>query len=187
MLAGFAARFEEGAVHLEWTLSAIDEDAVFSVMRSSGRGSDFEEIAAVEAAAGELSYEYTDEGCRSGAAYRYRVDYRAGGEEETTLFETEEIALPLAAMTLHQNYPNPFNPDTEIRFVVPERGAVALAVYDAAGALVAVLADRVMDEGAHVVRWNGRSASGAPCASGIYFCRLQVGKETISRKMILVR
>ncbi|HUV37685.1 MAG TPA: T9SS type A sorting domain-containing protein [Patescibacteria group bacterium] len=91
------------------------------------------------------------------------------------------------AYALEQNYPNPFNPTTTIRFVIPERTAVRVAVYDVEGRLVAVLLDKEMDRGAASVVWNGMDTEGRKAASGVYFYRLETPRFTESRKMLLLR
>lgn len=83
---------------------------------------------------------------------------------------------------LHQNYPNPFNPETNIRFDIKESGFITLKVYDMIGREVAVLVNEVQQPGSKLVRWNG-----ADQTSGIYFYRLESGKNIESKKMILVK
>lgn len=73
-----------------------------------------------------------------------------------------------------QNFPNPFNPETEIRFDLPEPSSVRLAVMDVLGRELAVLNDRELPAGYHMVRWNGQDQSGRHLSSGVYFCRLAV-------------
>jgi flagellar hook assembly protein FlgD len=89
--------------------------------------------------------------------------------------------------SLAQNSPNPFNPSTTIRFTVPEKGRVALNVYDANGRLVRSLVDDVRDAGSHDVTWDGRDNSGASVGSGVYFYRLTAGKFRESKKMVLLK
>jgi flagellar hook assembly protein FlgD len=65
---------------------------------------------------------------------------------------------------------------------------VTLGVYDAAGRLVARLAEKEKQpSGYHEVEWNGRDSSGKTVASGVYFCRLGAGKLTQTRKMTVLR
>jgi hypothetical protein len=186
-LMSYAAHREGGSIRLEWILSGIDGDAAFSVLRSSSPQGEFEDLGEIAITANGLSFSFTDESCRPGVSYRYRVDYRSADGGSRTLFETEDIAVPSIAMTLYQNYPNPFNPLTAIRFLVPEAGVVNLAVYDVAGRLVRVLVGGRLDAGTHEALWDGRDEAGRTASTGIYFYRLQVGKETISRKMALLR
>jgi len=94
---------------------------------------------------------------------------------------------PSLALRLAQNYPNPFNPTTVIRYELPERASVFLAVYNVRGELVRVLVDGEKPAGAHGVSWDGRSDVGVALASGVYFCRLQVGTSVLARKLILLK
>ncbi len=88
---------------------------------------------------------------------------------------------------LLQDQPNPFNPTTTIRFVLPVREDVTLAIYDANGHLVRTLLNEVRGFGAHEVTWNGRDDNGATMGSGVYFYRLRAGKLTESKKMVLLK
>jgi len=89
------------------------------------------------------------------------------------------------ARELMQNRPNPFNPTTTIRFVLPAREDVSLAIYDANGRLVRTLVNEVRGYGSHEVTWDGRDDEGAPAGSGVYFYRLRAGKLAQSKKMVL--
>jgi hypothetical protein len=89
--------------------------------------------------------------------------------------------------SLHQNVPNPFNPATRIAFDVPHKSRVKISVYDAAGKLVGVLADRVFETGRREVVWDGRDAFGKSAASGVYFCRMNADGFTATRKIVLLR
>jgi hypothetical protein len=91
---------------------------------------------------------------------------------------------------LSQNYPNPFNPKTTIRFGIPENAdgqRVTLKVFNVLGQEIATLIDQDLSMGYHEVEWNSTNRSGQMVSSGVYFYNLSTGKETIVRKMILVR
>ncbi|MFH1278038.1 MAG: FG-GAP-like repeat-containing protein [Candidatus Eisenbacteria bacterium] len=90
-------------------------------------------------------------------------------------------------LVLRNNRPNPFNPTTSISFALPERQEVDLSVYDISGRLVRTLQRGMLDAGEHDVLWDGRSSTGDPGASGVYFYRLTAGGETHTKKMILIR
>ncbi|MBI4417814.1 MAG: T9SS type A sorting domain-containing protein [Ignavibacteriales bacterium] len=90
-------------------------------------------------------------------------------------------ALP-AAFALYQNFPNPFNPSTTIRFDVPVRTRVRLAVYDILGREVAVLRDEVLEANSYDVVLDG-----GKLASGVYFVRMTAPQVVQTRKVVLVR
>lgn len=89
---------------------------------------------------------------------------------------------------LHTNYPNPFNPFTKIKFEIPASAAnstVYLKIYDANGKLIEELVNSSLDVGTYEVTWD---ASGI--ASGVYYCRLEAGKQNEfkdSIKMLFVK
>jgi hypothetical protein len=112
--------------------------------------------------------------------YSQRVD--ANGF--TVLTAADAPAVPIE---LHQNYPNPFNPATTITYSVPQKLNVTLKVYDVSGKCVACLVDGQQEKGAHVVQWNGKGERGSWVTSGIYFCRLEAGNHSISKKMVLLK
>jgi hypothetical protein len=93
----------------------------------------------------------------------------------------ENVQLP-AVIYLYQNYPNPFNPKTNIQFMTRELGFISLKVFDAIGNDVNTLVYKELPAGTHSAEFD---ATGL--ASGLYFCRLQVGDIVMTRKMILLR
>jgi hypothetical protein len=98
----------------------------------------------------------------------------------------ETVPAP-AVLSLEQNQPNPFSPETSIRFAVPQRADVRLAVYDVQGRAVRQLAAGTREAGRYDVTWNGRDAQGNRVAAGVYFYRLTAGEETLTRKMTVLK
>jgi len=91
-------------------------------------------------------------------------------------------------VVLHQNTPNPFNPTTKIRFSLPARSQVELKIYDIAGREVRTLVNGELEASAnHEFSWYGKDNNGAEVGSGVYFYRLDAGKESQTRKMVLIR
>ena len=120
------------------------------------------------------------------------VDY-AGNESPYSSLSWENVYSgtdmpegPSVAV-LEQNHPNPFNPSTMIAYRLPRKCRVALEVYDISGRRTAVLIDKEQDRGSYEAVWNGKDAKGNSVASGLYFCRLTAGNQTISRKMVLLK
>lgn len=83
--------------------------------------------------------------------------------------------------------PNPFNPSTVISYSLGRPEVVRLAVYDAAGRLVRTLAGGAEVAGQHQVRWDGTTDDGSRAASGVYFCRLDAGAFSDTRRLTLVK
>ena len=88
---------------------------------------------------------------------------------------------------LSQNYPNPFNPSTTIRYTLPARSTVELAVFSVDGRLVRVLESGTKSMGTHEATWDGRDSHGALVASGVYLYRLKAGSFSETRKMVLMK
>ena len=84
-------------------------------------------------------------------------------------------------------FPTPFNAEVTIPFALAEAGPVRLAVYNLMGQQVRVLADGWLADGAHRVRWDGRTAAGVEAASGVYWAMLQAGTNVQTAKLVLIR
>jgi len=85
-------------------------------------------------------------------------------------------------LALEQNSPNPCVRATGIRYGLPKRADVSLAVYTVTGARVATLAQGEQEPGWHVATFNPGRLPG-----GMYFYRLESAGRTLSRKLIVVR
>lgn len=85
-------------------------------------------------------------------------------------------------------HPNPFNPSTTIKFTVPSRGPVRIAIYDARGKHVTTLVNQTTyAAGDYTMPWNGRDRSGNGASSGVYFLRIDHGGSTHARKLVLLK
>ena len=124
------------------------------------------------------------------------------GEERSVTFTAKRVVPVTAvegtfvhtasspkAFELWQNTPNPFNQATAIHYRLTESAQVLLRIYDAHGGLVRTLVHEEQGAGQYTLRWDGRDRDGKDVASGVYFCRLNIGKEEgmKTRKMVLIR
>ncbi len=91
-------------------------------------------------------------------------------------------AQPPVKLNLSQNFPNPFNPLTKIQYEVSARSFVRLSVHNILGERVETLAAGIHSPGKYAVILD---CSGL--GSGVYFAVLQDEKESVVRKMILIR
>lgn len=110
----------------------------------------------------------------------------------TGVDEEEEELSPPNEFSLSQNYPNPFNPTTTIRFKVEGQRLkvplpTTLKIYNVLGQLVRTLVDDEKLSGSYEVIWDGKDGQGKEVASGIYFCKLEVGNKNRTKKMVLMK
>ncbi len=131
-----------------------------------------------------------------GGRFSGKINWLDGGMNAWNLLPVpleEELtspgnALP-AGLALEQNRPNPFNPSTSISFSLPGEfaGEVTLTILDLRGRLVRTLFRGQRAGGRFTVLWDGADRQGRPMASGSYFCRLEAGRTTIVRKLVLLK
>jgi hypothetical protein len=84
--------------------------------------------------------------------------------------------------SLGQNYPNPFNPVTKISFSIPQSANTKLTVFDISGKQVAELVNNTLNAGTYNVDFDAGNLG-----SGVYFYKIEAGKFSETRKMILVK
>jgi photosystem II stability/assembly factor-like uncharacterized protein len=96
------------------------------------------------------------------------------------------VRMPQASaprsVSLDQNYPNPFNPTTTIRYGLPNRTHVNLAVFNTLGQQVASLVNEYQEAGIHNFKFEAEGL-----ASGVYFYRIQAGDFVAAKKLLLIR
>ena len=64
---------------------------------------------------------------------------------------------------------------------------MTLDIYSVSGNHVVRLYDGHREAGLFAASWDGCNRDGIQMSSGVYLYRLTAGKETLSRKMILLR
>lgn len=104
------------------------------------------------------------------------------GAYEWVGYEISEPENPAEIIQL-SNYPNPFSAETTIRFSLKYSSQfVNLAIYNLRGQLVETLLNETKHAGDYSVNWKPEKIS-----AGIYFYKINVGDETVGKKMILMR
>jgi len=86
------------------------------------------------------------------------------------------------AFRLYPNVPNPFNPSTTIVYETAKRTVVNLSVFDLSGRRVAQLVNGEQTAGRHEMIW---SADGLP--GGVYVLSVHAGRESLSRRILLLK
>jgi len=90
-------------------------------------------------------------------------------------------------LALGKASPNPFRPSTSFDYTIPRPADVSIEIHDVHGRVVRDLGRHHATPGTFSVTWDGRDATGAPVAAGVYFYSVRADGETASRKMIRLR
>jgi len=91
--------------------------------------------------------------------------------------------MPLV-FSLAQVTPNPFGRRAAVRYSLPRESDVALRVYNSVGRVVTTLVSGRQKPGAYSVSWNVSKVPATELPCGTYFCRLEAGEFTATRKMV---
>lgn len=127
------------------------------------------------------SYSYTDNKITAGK-YQYRLkQIDIDGKFEYSNIIEVNIEAP-NKFELSQNYPNPFNPTTNISFSLNETSNVSLTVFNVIGEKVMDLINQKMEAGKHTAKFDATKFN-----SGIYVYKLQTEKNTMTKKMLLLK
>jgi hypothetical protein len=183
-ISSFGVRAVDRGAELTARFESTFPNVVVNVYRGDGREGGLTALT-TRAMEGKSTFTWVDESAVPGKSYRYMIGVvDAEGEFVSPV---ESFTMPGVSTRLEQNSPNPFNPTTAIRFSLASRENVTVAVYDLSGRLVRTLLKGARETGNHVVTWDGRDNAGTNVASGVYFYRLDAGKFSDTKKMVLLK
>lgn len=185
--APFAGIYTDGATRLFWDPNTEPDLAGYRLYRGNDAG--------FVPGPGNLIASPPDTGYAdvgpSGSYYKITaVDVHGNESPATLLAPGGTLAAGDVArwsLALAPAAPNPSSGPATCRFTLPSAGRVKVAVYDAAGRQLRVLADATMTAGAHALQWDGAGADGARVPSGVYMVRLSFGERTLNQKLLRVR
>ncbi len=190
-LSHFSAAYAEGGVMLHWCTVSETNTYGFEVQRKPTTEAFADEWLRVGFVEGRgttttpQSYSYCDaacEGCE--CAYRLKIIDTDGSVSYSGTITVDSRVL--SSYELFQNYPNPFNSSTKITFVLPAASPAEVVIFNASGAEVKNIKN-TWQNGVQTVYWDGRDAAGRELPSGIYFVRLETGRFSATRKILLLR
>jgi hypothetical protein len=184
-LTSFTAASNNNDMLLNWSTVTETNNRGFEIQRAAASSSyGWKDIGFVEGNGTTTSphnYSFIDKNISAGK-YQYRLkQINLDGSFEYSNIIEAEILLP-AVFALSQNFPDPFNPATTINYSLSNDGLVTLKVYDVLGKEVTTLVNENQKAGLHSINFN---AVNLP--SGVYIYRLFSGKNTFSKKMILLK
>ncbi len=110
------------------------------------------------------------------------------GTEEFILDAYRDARLLPTSAELLPIYPNPFSGTATLRYVLPEASSVQIEVVDVLGRRVRTLGNASSEPaGYNALVWDGRGPDGAHVAGGLYFVRLYLGEDVLTRSVVLTR
>jgi hypothetical protein len=104
--------------------------------------------------------------------------------EPAAVIEGGTSGREIFRMALGPIVPNPFTDGTTVNYSLAEDLQVRIRVYSVSGQLVTTLYEGQADAGPHSLAWDGTDRSGKTVARGVYFCRMEAGDFTSTRKLI---
>lgn len=193
-LASFTAvGSANGTVHLDWmTISEIDNFG-FGVQRRAANQDAFVTIPQGFVPGHGTTvipqrYSFTDSPASPGHWYYRLQQIDLDGSFTYSNEAVVDIGTGLSAeyvpsqTELLPNYPNPFNPTTKIRYGLPDKAHVTLAVFNTLGQQIAMLVDGEKEAGYHEVSFDATSL-----ASGVYYYRIRAGEFVQTKKLLLLK
>lgn len=98
------------------------------------------------------------------------------------IYRVTDVASQPLPSTLQLSATSPSNSWVGIKYSIPTRGQVKMAVYDASGRRVASLDQGEQSAGSHGLAWHPNNAQ-----AGMYFLKMRFGRETRTQKITLLR
>ena len=92
----------------------------------------------------------------------------------------DNVDLESLEVIMLSNFPNPFNTQTTIQFQLLKESYVKLNIYNLQGRLVSELVNARKDEGSYDIVWKNHGFS-----EGVYLCKLLVGEQKFTMKIVL--
>jgi len=183
-LSSFTAAIQNKSVVLNWATATEINNYGFEVERSFDKVN-WNKIGFKNGYGNSNSvkdYSYIDNDITKNGMYYYRLKQidNNGNYEYSNVIEVN-VNIPVKFEVL-QNYPNPFNPITNISFTLPEATNVTLYIFNAIGQQIKAVNAGYRESGKHTIEFDGSDLN-----SGIYFYKVEAGKNSTIRKMALIK
>jgi hypothetical protein len=133
-------------------------------------------------------YTYTDGSVEAGRTYWYKL---ADVSLDGAVTFHGPIQVDVASLRLEplavEALPTPARESSSLRFSVPTAGLARVSVFDVRGRLIRELLATDLEAGQHVVQWDLLDEQGAPVSPGQYVCRVWVGHQAGSGRIVVAR
>ena len=185
--APFTAAHAGGVTHLHWGVNAELDFAVYRLHRGDSEG--------FVPGPGNLVSAQPDTGFGDvGAAGGYyklsAVDVHGNVSAFALITPSATLGVPGASLPLEFSLspvaPNPLRDGATFRYAIPRDASPSLAILDASGRRVRVLARGPRPAGAYTLHWDGRDAAGHQIPAGIYFLRLDAAGRSLTSRFAVI-
>jgi hypothetical protein len=120
-----------------------------------------------------------------------KTDIHSVYAQKMAYVSTNEEDIVPAVASISQNYPNPFNPTTTISYNLSNEVAdeAKLVIYNLKGQKVKIFSNEEITESPNQqITWNGTDSKDKTVSSGLYFYRIESGKNSSeTKKMVLLK
>ncbi len=185
-LTSFTVTLQNNTPHLQWQTASEVNSKGFNVQRSeiSNQNSVWKTIGFVASKNSTSNYtqnySFIDKSAMSGKN-TYRLQ-QIDNDGKTQYSQEYSITVVPGEYFVSESYPNPFNPTTSINYQIPTNNLVTLKVYNLLGEEIATLVNEEKPAGTYNVNFDGSSLP-----SGMYFYKLNAGKFSETKKMMLLK
>ncbi|PLX10041.1 MAG: hypothetical protein C0598_11275 [Marinilabiliales bacterium] len=114
-----------------------------------------------------------------------RSIYKLGLDQIVGIEESEIEAY--SNLNNFKNYPNPFSNTTEISFDLEKTKHIKVDVFDIKGRKLSTLLDKKLNAGNHTINWEAVNDNGQALSPAYYFCKISLGQESKTIKMLKVK
>ncbi|MDD2230999.1 MAG: choice-of-anchor J domain-containing protein [Candidatus Cloacimonetes bacterium] len=194
-----AAMFGTNSVHITWVTQSETEVLGFHILRSLeedlSTALQISNLIPATNTSQTKVYLYKDKDLNQEGTYYYWLqNTELNGETEyhgpinivynATQNETPTIPKITGLSTI---YPNPFNPSTTIKYSLANAETFDITIYNSRGQIVKVMERAHKEAGNYSAFWNGTDEQGKACGTGVYYVKMQAGKSSFTRKMVLMK
>lgn len=126
-----------------------------------------------------------DAGALTSGAYRLGGGFWFGGSSPVS--GVTDTAPPAPTFRFFGTAPNPVRLQSRLSFDLPAAAPVSLVLFDVTGRVVQRQDFGLLAAGHQERTWQATDAGGRPLSGGVYFLRLEAGRERAVRKTLVLR
>ena len=187
-LVAFSVSGRDGALAAAWE-TAADRPAADFRLRVQGGDTAWELDASRTA---PCRYEAADRGAALAEGGRFACTLLVRDGDAWQAAGTRDLVLApwRPACHLHGDFSSPWRPAggaVTLRYRLGDARPARLAVYDARGRRLRLLAEGEHAAGEHALAWDGRDDRGRALPAGVYLVRLESAGRAESRRLVLLR